>query len=89
EQGLDVVGSSWFGIAAPKGLPIEVKNKLTDGFKAMINDPEFQKTIEQLGLQVTYLGPKESEEKWLTDSQRLTRTVQETGIVEKIKAQKK
>jgi tripartite-type tricarboxylate transporter receptor subunit TctC len=89
EQGLDVVGSSWFGIAAPKGLPIEVKNKLTDGFKTMINDPEFQKNIEQLGLQVTYLGPKESDEKWLTDSQRLTKTVQETGIVAKIKAQKK
>jgi len=89
EQGLDVVGSSWFGIAAPKGLPIEVKNKLADGFKAMINDPEFQKNIEQLGLQVTYLDPKESAEKWLTDSQRLTRTVQETGIVKKIKEQKK
>ncbi|AJQ28906.1 tripartite tricarboxylate transporter substrate binding protein [Pelosinus fermentans] len=89
EQGLDVVGSSWFGIAAPKGLPIEVKNKLADGFKAMINDPEFQKNIEQLGLQVTYLDPKESAEKWLKDSQRLTKTVQETGIVEKIKEQKK
>jgi tripartite-type tricarboxylate transporter receptor subunit TctC len=89
EQGIDVVGSSWFGIAAPKGLPIEVKNKLADGFKAMINDPEFQKNIEQLGLQVTYLDPKESAEKWLTDSQRLTKTVQETGIVEKIKEQKK
>jgi tripartite-type tricarboxylate transporter receptor subunit TctC len=89
EQGLDVIGSSWFGIAAPKELPIDVKNKLTNGFKAMINDPEFKKNIEQLGLQVNYLGPKESEEKWLTDSQRLTQTAQETGIVDKIKAQKK
>jgi tripartite-type tricarboxylate transporter receptor subunit TctC len=89
EQGLDVIGTSWFGIAAPKGLPSDVKNKLTNGLKAIINEPEFQKNIEQLGLQVNYLGPKESEEKWLTDSQKFTKTVQETGILEKIKAQKK
>jgi tripartite-type tricarboxylate transporter receptor subunit TctC len=89
EQGLDVIGSSWFGVAAPKGLPVDVKNKLANGFKVMINDPEFKKSLERLGLQVNYLGPKESEEQWLTDSQRLTQTVQETGILEKIKAQKK
>jgi tripartite-type tricarboxylate transporter receptor subunit TctC len=89
EQGLDVIGSGWYGIAAPKDLPIEVKTKLSDGFKIIINDPEFKKNIEQLGLQVSYLGPKESGEKWLTDSQRLAQTVQETGILEKIKAQKK
>jgi tripartite-type tricarboxylate transporter receptor subunit TctC len=89
EQGLDIVCNSWNGIAAPKGLPTDVKNKLTDGFKAIINDPEFKKNIEQLGLQVNYLGPKESEEKWLTDSQISTKTVQETGILDEIKAQKK
>jgi tripartite-type tricarboxylate transporter receptor subunit TctC len=89
EQGLDVVCNGWNGIAAPKGLPDEVKTKLSEGLKKIINDPEFKKNIENLGLQVIYLGPKESEEKWLTDSQRLTQTVQETGIIDKIKAQKK
>jgi tripartite-type tricarboxylate transporter receptor subunit TctC len=89
EQGLDVIYSSWFGIAAPKELPLEVKNKLADGFKAMINDPEFKKNIETLGLEVNYLGPKESEEKWLDDSEKLTKTIQETGILDKIKDQKK
>jgi tripartite-type tricarboxylate transporter receptor subunit TctC len=89
EQGLDVVCNSWNGIAAPKGLPDEVKNKLNEGLKKMFNDPEFQKNMDNLGLQVTYLGPKESAEKWLTDSQKLTQLVQEAGIVEKIKGQKK
>jgi tripartite-type tricarboxylate transporter receptor subunit TctC len=89
EQGLDVIYSSWFGIAAPKELPIEVKNKLADGFKAMINDPEFKKNIENLGLEVNYLGPKESQEKWLNDSEKLTNIVHETGILDKIKEQKK
>ena len=89
EQGLDVVCNSWNGIAAPKGLPDDVKKKLSEGIKKVIDDPEFQKNMENLGLQITYLGPEESEEKWLTDSQKLTKTVQETGIAEKIKAQKK
>ncbi len=89
EQGLDVIGSGCFGIAAPKGLPIEVKNKLANGLKTMINDPEFKKNIEQLGLQVNYLGPKETQERWLSDSENLTKAVQETGILDKIKAQKK
>jgi tripartite-type tricarboxylate transporter receptor subunit TctC len=89
EQGLDVIGSGWYGIAAPKDLPIEVKTKLSEGFKIIINDPEFKKSIEQLGLQASYLGPKESGEIWLTDSQKLTQIAQETGILDKIKAQKK
>jgi len=89
EQGLNVVYDNWYAVAAPKGLPLEVKNKLVDGLKTMINDPEFQKKIEQLGLQVNYLGPKESEERWLSDSEKLSKTVQETGILDKIKEQKK
>ena len=89
EQGLDVVCSSWHVIAAPKDLPVEVKNKLAKGFEAIINDPEFQKNIENLGFEFAYLGPKESQEKWLTENQKLSKTVQETGILDKIKAQKK
>jgi tripartite-type tricarboxylate transporter receptor subunit TctC len=89
EQGFNVVYDNWYAVAAPKGLPAEIKNKLVVGLKAMINDPEFKKNIEQLGLQISYLGPKESEEIWLTDSEKLAKTVQETGILNKIKEQKK
>jgi tripartite-type tricarboxylate transporter receptor subunit TctC len=89
EQGLNVVGGGWYDIAAPKELPIEVKNKLANGFKAMISDPEFKKNIENLGLEVNYLGPNESQEKWLDDSEKLTKTIHETGILDKIKEQKK
>lgn len=89
EQGVNIVDRGWFGIAAPKDLPIEVKNKLSNGFKAMINDPDFKKNIESLGLEVKYLDPKESAERWLDDGEKLTKTVQETGVLDKIKSQKK
>jgi tripartite-type tricarboxylate transporter receptor subunit TctC len=89
EQGLDIVCSGWHGISAPKDLPPDVKIKLAEGFKTMINNPEFKRNMENLGLEVTYLGPEETEEKWITENQRLTKMVQETGILDKIKEQKK
>jgi len=89
EYGLNVISDNWYGIAAPKELPIEIKNKLATGFKAIINAPEFKQNMDKLGLKVHYLGPKESEEKWINGTQGLTKIVQETGILEKIKTQKK
>jgi len=88
EQGLDIVFTNWLGVAAPKGLPPEVKTKLAEGLKAIISDPEFRANMENSGLQFEYLDPTESAEKWLSDGTKLTKTIQETGIAEQIKAQK-
>jgi tripartite-type tricarboxylate transporter receptor subunit TctC len=88
EQGFDIVLSNWYGVVAPKDLPPDVKTKLEEGFKAMIADPEFKANIENLGLQVDYLNSEDSKEKWRTDGDKLAKTIQETGILEQIKAQK-
>ena len=89
EQGFDVAFGDWYILAAPKELPIEVKNKLTDGFNRMINDPDFKANMNNLGLEVNYLDAKDSQEKWINENQKLSKTVQETGILDIIKAQKK
>ncbi len=89
EQNVNIIGSGWYDIAAPKELPLDIKNKLANGLKAMINDPEFKKNLANLGLEVNYLGPKESQEKWLDDNENLKKTIYETGILDKIKEQKK
>ena len=88
EQGLNIVLSNWWGIAAPKELPIEVKDKLSKGFETMISDPEFKKSIELMGLQYEYLGPRDSQLYWLTEREKLTNKIQETGILDLIKSQK-
>ena len=88
EQGFDIVLNNWFGVVAPKDLSPEVKAKLEEGFKAIIADPEFKTNIENLGLQLEYLNSEDSKEKWRLDSDKLAKTVQETGILEQIKAQK-
>ncbi|MEN6412834.1 MAG: hypothetical protein ABFC84_08725 [Veillonellales bacterium] len=45
--------------------------------------------MEITGMRVEYLGPHELEEKWLSDNQKLSKIVHETGILDLIKAQKK
>jgi tripartite-type tricarboxylate transporter receptor subunit TctC len=89
EQGFDVAFGDWYILAAPKELPIDIKNKLTDGFNRMINDPEFKTNMNTLGLEVNYLDAKDSQGKWIHEYQKLSKTVQNTGILDLIKAQKK
>jgi len=89
ELGLDIVFSYWIGVAAPKEMPIEVKAKLAEGLKAIIIDPEFQRNVENIGLQVEYLNPQESQIKWMNDNEKLSKVVQETGILDRIKEQKR
>lgn len=89
ERGLNVVFTVWQGIAAPKELPEDVKNKLAQGFRKIVTDPEFIKNMADMGMTVEYLGPQESTDKWISDSNVLTRIVKETGIAERIAAQKK
>lgn len=88
EQGFDIVFNSWFGVASPKELPPEIKNKLAESLKNIMATPDFQKSVEDMGYQLDYAGPKEAVEKWQADNQKLTKTVQETGILNLIKSQK-
>lgn len=89
EQGINVVFSHWIGIAAPRDIPADIKAKLADGLKKIIEDPEVKESIENMGMTVEYLSPEDSVNKWVADSERLSKIVKETGIVERIAAQKK
>jgi tripartite-type tricarboxylate transporter receptor subunit TctC len=89
EQGMDIAFSYWMGVAAPKEMPIEVKAKLVAGLEAIIIDPEFQKNLENIGVQVEYLNFQDSQAKWVADYKKLSKMVKETGILDRIKEQKK
>jgi len=89
EQGLDIIVNNSIGVAAPKGLPPEVKGELAAAFKSIISDPEFKNSMNQLGMQAEYLDPKKSEAQWLEDNKKLSKIITETGILERIKEQKK
>ncbi len=89
EQGLDITLTNWYGIAIPKETPAKVKSKLAEGLKATIADPEVAKNLAAIGVAVEYLSPEEFQMKWLADSETLSKTLKETGVLDRIKAQKK
>ena len=89
EKGYPVNAMLWQGVGAPKGLPEDVKRILSDGFKAMVNDPETQKAIVDMGLVFEYLGPEEFGRKWVTQQEALKKILIETGIMDIIKSQRK
>lgn len=88
EQGINVALSFWSGLAAPKGITAVEKARLTAGLKEMINDPEFKKNMEDIGMAVDYLGPDEFSDEWIAENPQFTKIVKETGIIDLIAAQK-
>lgn len=89
EQGYNVVFSFWQGIGAPKGLPPEVRARIVEGLQGLAQDPEFIKTMNDLGFTIEYLGSESFSEKWIAEKERLGKIVVDTGLAERIKAQKK
>ena len=58
ELGYPVVSAgSVKGVAAPKGTPPEVIGYLAERFKKVCEDPEFIKSMKDIGQPVMYLGP--------------------------------
>lgn len=59
EQGYDITLSSLRGLAAPKGLPPEVRQRLVDAVGRAIANPEFQKKARSMFAPLRYLAPQQ------------------------------
>ena len=59
EQGFDIELSSLRGIAAPRGLPADVKQALVRAIERAASDPEFQQKAVQLYAPLRYLAPND------------------------------
>jgi tripartite-type tricarboxylate transporter receptor subunit TctC len=72
---------SWQAVAAPKGLPANVKTKLHDAIVGALNDPELKTKLTEQGFEVV---ANSSEEFARFQAQELARwrTVIETGKIE-------
>jgi tripartite-type tricarboxylate transporter receptor subunit TctC len=61
EQGVDV-DTSWVqvrGVYGPKGIPMEVQQKIADAFHKAMKAESYQKYRESTGVTDSWLGPKE------------------------------
>ena len=55
----DMVVTSWQALAAPKGLPPDVKKTIHGAMMAALKDPEMSKKLTDLGFEVTASSPEE------------------------------
>jgi tripartite-type tricarboxylate transporter receptor subunit TctC len=61
EQGFDFVLSSLRGMAAPKGLPTDVRERLVKAVAQSVADPEFQAQAVKVFAPLRYLSPSQFE----------------------------
>ena len=61
EQGYDIELSSLRGMAAPKGLPPEIRDQLVKAVAAAAADPEFQAQAVRFFAPLRFLAPREFE----------------------------
>ncbi len=57
EQGVNFAMGMWRGLAAPKGTPAAVIQKLHDAFKKGMDDPGFIKNAKDMAVNLEYLSP--------------------------------
>lgn len=61
-QGYDMTAAWWGGVIAPKGIPEEVKTRLTEGCELTAASDRFAGTLDNLGTEVLYRNPAEFEQ---------------------------
>ena len=61
EQGVEFDIASLRGLAAPKGLPADARERLVKAVARVVADPEFQQRSMQLYTPLRYLSPAEFE----------------------------
>lgn len=89
ESGINLVFTNWFGVAAQKELPPKIKAKLEAALKAAVAEPEFQQYMENLGLEIEYLGCEDSRRKWCREIETYKKMLDDTGLLEVIREKQK
>ena len=56
EQGVDVEFYTWRGLALPKGVPANIKAKISDAYKKAFDSKEFQEFAAKASLNLAYLN---------------------------------
>jgi len=83
EQGFDIELASLRGIAAPKGLPADVREKLVDALDKTMQDPEFQTKAREMFAPLRYLGPADYAKELATGEANFRKLWQEAPWIDK------
>lgn len=59
EVGIDIVSTSPYGVAGPRGLDPAVVRVLDEAFRKAVNDPQHVSILERYDMPVIYMGPED------------------------------
>ena len=81
ELGIEgLVPAGWFGLAAPKGTPPAVVDKVQAALSASLKEPDTQRKLKELGWVIVGNTPAEALERARTDYARLGQVVSAIGL---------
>lgn len=80
EQGFDVALEAWRGIAVPKGTAKATISSLQNAVRAAVENPEFAKACENLGVRPAFLPAEEFSELIAKEDVLLARLMQTIGL---------
>ncbi|MBV9785875.1 MAG: tripartite tricarboxylate transporter substrate binding protein [Acidisphaera sp.] len=73
EQGIDVTTGVWRSLAAPKGTPQPIIDRLSAALKAALADPALKQDFDKVELSVDYLDAEETRKRVLAEYQAFGR----------------
>ncbi len=83
EQGFNLVGGAYRGVAVPKSTPADVQAKLADTLSKINTDPDFVKKMEDGGFALLNVGPAEMDKFQADIKARYEALAKEMGIAKK------
>jgi tripartite-type tricarboxylate transporter receptor subunit TctC len=83
EQGFDLVGGAYRGVAVPKSTPADIQAKLADILAKINADPDFIRKMEEGGFAMLNVGPAQMSAFMADVKGRYEALAKEMGIVKK------
>lgn len=80
ELGVDFTWSSWKGVIAPKGLPDDVKNTLSEALRKTFQDEKFLARMKEMGEFVDYRSGDDFRALAEADSKTAERIIRQLGM---------
>ena len=71
---------SWFGLVLPANIPANAMATLDKSMGEIAQNPEFQKAIENQGLEVTYMNSRDATSFWNKEIDKWAAVIKASGV---------
>ena len=82
-SGLDYVNEIWWGVFGPRGVPSEIRNRLSQEIGKIVAEPAFAEFLSSLGAQPVTTTPEQMQDRLESDLARWIDIAEKAGIRQK------